>query len=162
MFKKEDVNLICRLMCLITFSIVILFVRSSISLILLVLGFYIYVRNTFRFSTFIYCMITFLIFVICYNSNNYMALKLMLIFDYAHYFLSIPGLEDILNYLSFSNKEEPKEVEEEAVPSTLNGDSYYIRFSNSPKHKKKKKADLINTFYITFHLFILFVVILVG
>ena len=162
MFQKRKIDLLYRLICLLTFTIVIIFIRSFITLALLVLIFYVFTKNDGRFlSVFLY-IVTFLAFVVSYYANNFDLLKFVVILDFIYYFLDIPTLEEMIDDM-YTPKEKNEEVKEKPVKSSLiNNDSYYVRFSGVPKKKKSKKGNFAITVYLTLHLVLLFVAIMVG
>jgi len=137
MFPKNKVNLIYRLLCLISYLIVIAFVNSLVTTIILLVFFTILgiCEKSFRDIEFI--IISLAICGLCYLFNNYILLKIILIIDYSFYFL------DTSYYR-----------QEDEVVDTKN----YLRF----KKNKKKGSNNITAVYLTVHLGLLFVAIVVG
>ncbi len=137
MFPKNKVNLIYRLLCLISYLIVIAFVNSLVTTIILLVFFTILgiCEKSFRDIEFI--IISLAIWGLCYLFNNYILLKIILIIDYSFYFL------DTSYYR-----------QEDEVVDTKN----YLRF----KKNKKKGSNNITAVYLTVHLGLLFVAIVVG
>ena len=137
MFPKNKVNLIYRLLCLISYLIVIAFVNSLVTTIILLVFFTILgiCEKSFRDIEFI--IISLAICGLCYLFNNYILLKIILIIDYSFYFL------DTSYYR-----------QEDEVVDTKN----YLRF----KKNKKKGSNNITAVYLTVHLGLLFFAIVVG
>lgn len=137
MFPKNRVNIFYRVLCLISFIAVIVFINSikTLQILFLVYCFFALSEKSFRNIEMI--IISIVVFLICYLLNNYIAMKIMLSLDYIIYFL------DTSYY-----------VEEEITIS----EKEYIRF----KKKKKKGSNNILAVYLTVHLVVLFLAILVG
>ena len=138
MFNKKDINIIYRILCLICYAVVILFVNSLTTLIALTivycfLGLY---DNNFRNIEFI--IITLFLLGIGYLFNYYLLFKIMLIIDYFIYFLNYIPVKSIKK---LSKKE-------------------YIRFTKSKKNKKGSSNAI--AVYLTVHLIVLFIAIMVG
>ena len=140
MFPKNRINIICRLLCLISYIVVILLINSPTTLIVLFLlyCFFGLCEKSFRNIEFI--VLTIIIWGLCYLLKNYLLLKIMLIISYSFYFL------DTSYYV----------VEVEEVKVT---EKDYIRFK---KRKKKKGSNDIIAVYLTVHLVLLFLAIMVG
>lgn len=138
MFKKENINIIYRILCLVCYTIVIFLVNSINTLIALTL-FYILLGvldNNFRSIEFI--VITLFLLGIGYLFNYYLLFKIMLAIDYFIYFL---------NYIPVKNIKKLSKKE-------------YIRFSKLNKSKKGSRNAI--AIYLTIHLVVLFIAIMVG
>lgn len=139
MFNKKNISIIYRILCLVCYVVVILLVNSlntliALSLVYCFLGLW---ENKFRNIELI--VITLFLLGIGYLFNFYILFKLMLIIDYIVYFLDYKTV-----------KESIKITEKE-----------YIRFSKIKKKNKKGSSNSIAV-YITLHLVILFITIMVG
>ena len=168
MFKKKEIDLIYRIICLFVFIIVVTYVRSIITLSILALFFVFLTRDDVRILAIILYFVTAISFMACFNSVDYTLFRIALIMDTAYYFLIIPTLDDVVKMV-LGLKDEPNEekIEDkvEKVQNKLNTDSYYIRFSNDKKIEKinkKKKSEAISAIYVTAHLLLLFIAIVVG
>lgn len=165
MFNKMNVDIIYRLICLIVFSVVVLFVNSPITLGLLVLFFFLTTKNNNDFTFIILYIISFFFFAISYMSNNYSLMKLGIIIDYVFYFLNVPNVKELLTngvdkiIDKYVNKKDA--IEDNLEVEESEDDLHYMRFSNN-KEKERKKNDLVTVFYITVHFAVLFLSIMVG
>lgn len=139
MFPKNKIDIIYRLLCLISYITALFIVNSHITLIILgvIYAFFALCEKSFRNIEFI--VITIIIFFICRLMDNYLLYKLMMIFDYCYYYLDT-------GYYIFN--------EEKIVVSKKE----YIRFS---KNKKKGSNNLLAV-YLTVHLGLLVIAIMVG
>ena len=135
MFPKNKVYMVYRFLCLVSYITVIILINSMKTLLILLAAYLVFSlleRNNKNIELFI---VTLIILGICFLLNNYIAFKVALVIDYIFYFLDVSYHEEIV----VSNKE-------------------YIRFT---KKKKKKGSNNISAVYLTFHLVILFLAILV-
>ena len=149
MFQNSIVSVILRIVCLITFSIVILLTNSFITLSLLTIVFYLFTRNDDISLIFWWRIITIIVFLINCLFGGIILLKIVLIIGLAIYFLIDP-------YERFIDEITDKEY---SIPIT----KYFIRFKNiNIKRKDIIDKNLINAIYVTVHLFILFITIMVG
>ena len=148
MFQNSVINVILRIVCLLTFVIVIFFTKSFITISLLTIVFYLFTRND-RFPLMLWWhIVTIVTFLFCYFTNNFILLKIVLIGGLAFYFIVNPYGD------SFSIIKKVKKV-------TLN--KYFIRFKKIDIERKDViNRNLINAIYVTVHLFILFITIMVG
>ena len=143
MFQNSRINLILRIVCLIMFILVILFNHSFITLSLLTIFFYAFTRNEKDLLILWWDIITIITFLFSYFTNNFVLLKIVLILGLSYYFLFVP----------YRNK---------VSKNKLVIDKYFLRFKNNKKGKDIIDMNLVNAIYITVHLFILFVTIMVG
>ena len=147
MFQNNKVNIIFRVICLITFVVVILFVDSFITLSLLTIAFYLFTRNEYDLVLFWWHIITIIAFLVSCFMNNYYFLKLVLVFGLSYYFLITPYI------LANRNRKQ----------SQIVLDKYFIRFKNNNVNRKDAiNKNLVTAIYVTVHLFILFIAIMVG
>ncbi len=141
MFQNNRINIICRVVCLLTFIIVILFAHSFITLSLITLFFYLFTRND---DIKLIHLITIILFLISYFTNNSFILKMILVIDMMCYFLIKPYEEKIMyNNINCLNK-------------------YSIRFFGVNNRKDIVDNNWFHTIYVTIHLLILFITIMVG
>lgn len=156
MFEKEKIDLIYRVICLLTFMFVTLLVKNIITLAILILFFYFSIKKENDLVYFFLSILTFLSFAVGYVADNYTLLKLMLMIDYIYYFLSIPSVNALINSMLSRKKEESADLKGEIIEEEL------FRFKNIKNKKKKRELNLSGTIYLTFHLGILFLSIVVG
>lgn len=156
MFEKEKIDLIYRVICLLTFMFVTLLVKNIITLAILILFFYFSIKKENDLVYFFLSILTFLSFAVGYVADNYTLLKLMLMIDYIYYFLSIPSVNALINSMLSRKKEKSTDLENEMSEEEL------FRFKNIKNKKKKRELNLSGTIYLTFHLGILFLSIVVG
>ena len=138
MFPKNKICLLYRLLCLVCYIGVILLVDSITSLIVLFIFYSILAISEKSFRNIEFIIISMIILLICYLLNNYWLFKIMLIFEYCFYFLDT----------SYYVIDEVISVDEKD----------YIRFKNN----KKKGSNNLLAVYLTVHLVLLFVAIVVG
>ncbi len=165
MFQKREIDLMYRLLCLIIFAIVIIFAQSIVTLSILALFFVFLTRDEVRILSLILYFGTAITFMACIYSTDYTLFRIALLMDTFYYFLVIPPVDELVDHIFGIEREPSKEkVEEktEEVQKKLNTDSYYIRFSGEKKVAKKKRNDELCTIYITAHLLLLFIAIVVG
>ena len=146
MFQNSRINIILRIVCLLTFIMVIIFSNSFITLSLLTVYFYLFTRNDHLPFVILWRIITIIVFLICCFTNNLYLLKIVLCLGLAYYFLINP----------YGNIDD--EIEEK-----VELDKYIIRFKKIKIIRKEAiNRNMIHTIYITVHLFILFITIVVG
>lgn len=138
MFPKNKISLLYRLLCLVCYVGVILVVNNIRTLVVLYVAFIVFALNERSFRNIELIIITGLTIWISTLIDSNIFFKILLLIDYALYFLDA----------SYYN------IEEEATIS----ENDYIRFKNN----KKKGSNNILALYLTIHLIILFVAIMVG
>lgn len=146
MLQNKKISIVYRIICLIIFVIVTLKVNNFITLSLLTIALYLFTRNEDNSLVSLWHLITIIGFLISYFTGIYLILKIVLIIDLCYYFLSMPS-----SYVVIKEKE------------TIIMDKYFWRFVN----KKNERKDIISnnllcTMYVTAHLLILFITIMVG
>ena len=146
MFQNNRVSLIYRIICLLVFIIVVIYTNSFITLAILSLVFYLVTRNRYGYIMVLEHTLTIIMFLIAYFTNSYFLLRLVLIFDLIYYFIFIVYKKDQITSNIYDNYVSSK---------------YLIRFANG-KRKDIENNNMLNTMYVTIHLVILFVSILVG
>ena len=138
MFPRNKINNFYRLLCLICYIVVIYMINGFNSLLMLLFTYIFLGLCERKFTHIELIVITMIIFGLCCMFDNYITLKIILIIDYIYYFLS-PTYDEY----------EPISKEE------------YIRFAKIKK-KRKKYSNNIIAIYLTVHLVILFLTIMVG
>ena len=146
MFQNNRVNLIYRIVCLLTFIAVIIHTKSFVTLAILSLAFYLFTKDRCGYIIGICHTITIIVFLISYFINDYWLLKIVLIFDLIYYFMFITYQEKLIISDSNDNYISSKSL---------------IRFANN-RRKDIENNNMLNTMYVTIHLIILFIAILVG
>ena len=131
MFPKNKINILIRLLCLISYIIVIFSVNSLTTLIALHVAYCLLSLFEINFRSFAFIIVTLVFLWICSIYGNYLLFRIMLLIEYCFYFL------DTTYY-----------VEEKEVVKINQKD--YVRFKNM---NKKKKKGLNNTIavYIVLH-----------
>jgi len=140
MFPKNKIDIFYRILCLLGYIVALFVVDSHTTLIILGVVYAIFALYEKSFRNIEFIVLTIIIYALCYLMNNYLLFKIMLAFDYCFYYLDT-GYYDI---------------EEEKVVVSKND---YIRFSSG---KKKKGTNNILAVYLTVHLGLLVIAILVG
>ena len=140
MFPKNKINLFYRILCLITFSIIIFMINSVTSLILLLIIFCILAFLEMSFRNIELVIITIAVLGLSSLLDFYGFFRVMLFLDYCFYFL------DTSYYYEENTKISSKK---------------YVRFSKI-NNKKDKEMNNMSAIYITVHLVLLFVIIVVG
>ncbi len=144
MFPKSKVNVFYRVLCMLAYMGVVLFIDSKITLIILMIGFFIYTINEKKVENIYLYVATIVSFVMCLTIGYYFLLRIMVFFDYMYYFLSAPSYDDLL-------------LEEE-----IDTDQKYIRFKEIKKKKKKEDNNMLCTIFVTVHMVVLLLAIVVG
>ena len=143
MFPREKIDYLYRLLCLLAFLIVVLFINSSTTVIIITIAFYILTIFEKRFENIFLYIVTGIIFIICLTMYNYLLLRIITCIDYIHYFLNNERLDDFID-------------DEEIVKRN----EKYIRFEKK-KGKKVNNNELCTVFVIV-HLVLLLLAIVVG
>ena len=137
MFPKNKINIIYRFLCLISYLAVILVTNSNITLFILLFMYFFLGLSEKSFRNIEFIVITLILLLVCYLLKNYWLFRIMLVIDYSFYFLDTP-------YYG----------EDEVVSK-----NDYVRFV---KVKKKKGSNNITAVFVTLHLVILLLAIVVG
>ena len=140
MFPKNKINIIYRFLCLLCYLVTIFVINNNITMFILLLIYLVFALSEQSFRNIEFIIITLVILGICYLLNNYLLFKFILAFDYCFYFL------DTTYYVTLK----------EEVKITKND---YVRFV---KVKKKKGLNNITAVYLTIHLVLLLLAIVVG
>lgn len=139
MFPKNKINIFYRLLCLLCFMAVIVFTKSITSLIVLLLIYCFLGLSEKSFRNIEFIVITIVLLLFSYLLGNYILLRIVLLIDYIFYFLDTSYYFD-----------------DEKITISQND---YVRFANK---KKKKGSSNISAIYITVHLVLLVIAIVVG
>ena len=175
MFKKDKIDFVYRLVCLITFCFVILFSNNILTLALLSFFFFLSTKNENNILYTFFFLFSFIFFAFGYlGENNYFISKIFIIAGYLYYFLIIPSITNKIKknvdiYLDKKFHIEEKNADKSSnenfdkiVDEKNNNEHNYIRFANNHKKKVIKKDDLPTTIYVTYHLTILLLTIVLG
>ncbi len=119
---------------------VIIFIKSDITLIIIAIVFYILTITERRFENIFLYVVTAIVFIICLVMNNYFLLRIVTIIDYLHYFLNNDTLDD--------------EIDED-----IKRDEHYIRFEK--KERKVVNNNWLCTIFVLVHMVILLIAIVV-
>ena len=143
MFPRNKVDYLYRILCLLAFLIVIIFVDSSITIYIIFFAFYILTFMEKRIENIFLYIVTGISFIICLLTKNYLLLRIVLIIDYIHYFLNNESLND------FNDTDD-----------RLINEKYYIRFEN----RKERNVDnnKICTIFVIVHMILLLLSIVGG
>ena len=141
MFPRNKVDLIYRLLCLLAFIFVIVFINSLVTLFIIALVFLVFSITEKRFENYFLYILTLVLFLICMSINNYFLLRVVLIIDYVHYYLNVSVLDDDI----FDNE--------------LERNQKYIRFKE--EKKETKDNNLLCTIFVTVHIIVLLLAIVV-
>ena len=139
MFPKNRINIVYRILCLVSFIVTIWVVNSYKTLLIILLAYIFFALSEKSFRNIELIIITLIIIFICYLFKTNFIFKIMLMIDYAFYFLDT-------SYYLIDKKEKISKND-------------YLRFAS--KNKKKGSSNII-ALYLTAHLVILFLAIVVG
>ncbi len=182
---EEEINSYYRFICLITFLIVILFSNNIVTYaILLVL---VFIRNVKKQSVLIDSLfiLSFIIFIISIIFNYYFLLKIMIIINYMIYFLEIRSIRDLNvkekkdnrlfnDIYDYNKKKISNQLKKgEKIDNKIMNEVYKkslsdlqrkqeVRLLRFASKKNSYNINSDNTYYVAFHLIILFISILIG
>ena len=143
MFPRGKVDLLYRILCMLAYVSVIIFINSNTTLFIVILAFFLFTITERRFENYFLYGITALAFIISFTLGNYILLRIAVVIDYIYYFLSVETLDD-----------EIMEVKR---------DQYYVRFDTKRKERiKKQDNNVLCTLFVTVHLVLLLLTVLVG
>ena len=142
MFPKNKINIVFRLLCLLSFIAVIILIKSITTLIVLFLVYCFLAISERSFRDIEFIILSLLLLLVCYLFNNYILFRAVLLIEYIFYFI------DTSYYIE----------DDEEVQISQNE---YVRFAKVKK-KKKKGSSNIAAIYLTVHLVLLFLAIMVG
>ena len=138
MFPKNKVSIIYRLLCLVCYVGIILVTSSITTLVVLFIAYILFALSEKSFRNIEFVVITLVLLGISYLINGYWLFRIMLLIDYIVYFIDT----------SYYDTREIK---------TSKND--YLRFKSE---KEKKGSTNITALYLTVHLVVLFLALLVG
>ena len=141
MFPKNKINIIYRLLCLVSYLIVILTINSLVSLIMLLVIYILFAIAEKNFRNIELVVVSVVLFLLCHSVNNYLLMKIMLLVDYGFYFLDTSYYVDEKDSISISQKE-------------------YVRFKEI--NEKKEGTNNLIAIFVTIHLVLLVIAIMVG
>ena len=141
MFPRNKISIIYRLLCLISYIIVIIMTSSIKTLIVISIVFWFFASCEKSFRNIELIVLTIIFLLLSYSIGNYLLFRIILLIDYLFYFIGS-------GY--YYEEKEVKKIDEKK----------YIRFQNNKK--KKKGTGNITAIYLTVHLVLLFVAIMVG
>lgn len=145
MFPKSKIDLFYRVLCMLAYLGVIVFIDSFLTLLIITIAFYIFTIGEKKVENIYLYVITFVLFVISLTIKNYLLLRVIVFLDYIYYFISAPNYDDDLL------------LEEE-----ITKDQKYIRFKKNKKIKRKEDNNMICTLFVTIHLLLLLLSVMVG
>ena len=141
MFPKNKINIVYRILCLICYSLVILLINNNASLIVLLILYCILALLEKSFRNIELFIISIILLWVSYLLKNYVLFRIILLIDYSFYFI------DTSYYIG----EERSIVKE----------NDYIRFKKVNKKNKKGLNNML-AMYLTVHLVVLLLVIVIG
>ena len=141
MFPKNKINIVYRILCLICYSLVILLINNNASLIVLLILYCILALLEKSFRNIELIIISIILLWVSYLLKNYVLFRIILVIDYSFYFI------DASYYIG----EERSIVKE----------NDYIRFKKVNKKNKKGLNNML-AMYLTVHLVVLLLVIVIG
>ena len=142
MFPKNIINIGYRLLCLACYILVIFMVKSPTTLVVLLVFYIILTLFEKSFRNLELIIISLILLWLSYALNFYLIFRMILCLDYGIYFIDT-------SYYDIDDEEYSMSENE------------YIRFKKIKKKKKKGSNDII-ALYITIHLVLLFISIMVG
>ena len=142
MFPKNKIDLFYRLLCLFSYIGVIFLIKSIAPIMILFVIYCVLALTERSFRNIELLVISLIILFICYLFDNYWVFRIMLSIDYIFYFLDT-------SYYIDEDVEEIKLSEKD-----------YVRFKKVDK--KKKGSNNITALYLTVHLGLLFLAIMVS
>ena len=143
MFLRNKINFIYRMLCLLSYLFVIIFINSNTTLIIIAISFFALTIMEKRFENYFLYAITMVVFIICLTMKNYFLLRIITIINYIHYFLNVDSLDDF------------DEIEE-----NIKRDEHYIRFRK--KEERKTSNNKLCTVFVLVHMVLLLVAIVIG
>ena len=146
MLQNKEINVFYRIVCLIVFVFVVFKINNFITLALLTIAFYLFTKDENSSFVSFWHLITIIIFLISYFTKNYIILRIALMIDLCYYFLSVSSDDTMV-----------------MKKKTIVVDKYFLRFARNNNIRK----DIVNnnslcTMYVCVHMFILFIIIVVG
>ena len=142
MFNNPKIHIINKLICLLLYSLVIIFNTSSISLLLLFIIFFVMIKDDTRIYSMIISMAFILSFALLYIFDVTVWIKIILLIAYIYYFLyldinNLPKKKKVIVTETKIDKEELKKDIEEKVDKELEKGNALTK-----EEKEKIKARL--------------------
>ena len=149
MFPRNKVDFLYRMLCLIAFLLVIIFIYSSTTVTIIALAFYVLTIFEKRFENIFLYIVTGIVFILCLTMGSYILLRIITVIDYLHYFLNTDTLDD------FDDLED--------ISYEVKRDEHYIRFENKKIKKiERKDNNRLCTIFVVVHMVLLLLAIVVG
>ena len=145
MFLRNKIDFLYRMLCLLAFLLVILFIHSDTTLIIITISFCALTILEKRFENIFLYIITAIVFIICLVMKSYFFLRIVTVIDYIHYFLNVESLDDF------------DDLQEEDIKRN----EHYIRFDNK-KERKVSNNNKLCTMFVIVHMILLLIAIVVG
>ena len=166
MFNNPKIHLYNKLLCLLLYSLVIIFNTSSISLLLLFIIFFVMIKEDTRMYSMIISMAFVFAFALLYIFDVTVWVKLILLVAYTYYFLYLD-----INNLPKRKKEVVAEVkvDTEEIKSRLDSkveseakkkqDNYFIRYYNIQTRLAKRRYSFTgdNVGFLLIHIILLLI-----
>lgn len=180
MYQKNNVDYIFRLICLITFSVIIILTDNIYTLAILSIFVFFFINVLKNFFVSIILLINFIGFIVGYATGSLILFKISLMIIYIYYFLynyetdlkDEQKNQDIYKKIFVRNENKisqkfkkgeviDKEIIKDKSDSDYNDISfnYQFRFKNN---NKKKNIAIFDVWYVVFHLTFLFISIMIG
>ena len=143
MFKRNRIDLLYLVLCLLAFLLVIIFIDSNTSFFIIAVSFFVLTMFERRFENIFLFIVTLIIFIICLVMNNYLLLRIITCINYIHYFLNNEVIDDY------------------EINERVKRDERYIRFGRKIERKivdNNKQCTL----FVVFHMVLLLAAIVVG
>ena len=153
MFNKE-ISLFYRFICLVLYLLVIIFIGHVNTLLILLIFFIVATRKFDNYLYILLYLLSLIAIVLHFTINIDLLLIIVLILCYIVYFFNTTNLNQIINI----KKEKNKGRKDETDFNEYN----YTHFKEDEKTLKREKNSDGLVYYMTFHLVILFLSVLVG
>ena len=179
MFKDIKVSLICRIICLLTFIIVIFGIENLYVLGMLAIIVFFLVRLNYNFFISFLMLFNFIGFIIGYYNHSYILFRILLIISYSYYFLNnyvfkenikIISNKDVIydkifkrNEKKLMNIKKGDLIDNKIVKDKTEKDfEVYQNKGFVRTYTLKNRISMQEVFYVLFHLFLLFISIIIG
>lgn len=179
MFKNYNISLICRIICLLTFVLVIIFIDNLYVLGILACIIFILVRLDNNIIISIIMILNFIGFMAGYVNGSFLLLRILLIISYSYYFLKdniykekvkiIDNKDMLYDKILKRNENKIKSimkgeiVDQEIIKDKSDYD--FMEYQHKGFEKKysiNKDISMQEVFYVLVHLFLLFISIIIG
>ena len=146
MFERGKIDLLYRLLCLLAFLIVIIFINSYVTVIIITISFFALTITERRVENIFLYVMTLIVFILCLVMKNYFLLRIVSCVDYIHYFI---------------NNEVFDEDEFKEEKGIIKRDTHYIRFKKNEERNVVSNNSLC-TLFVVVHMVLLLIAIVVG